>query len=153
MFQWIAGGLAALFSIRYLSRLQKASTNITSRIRVRIHKVNLTGIELKAMVQLQNPNPVTLRLQHPFVKILHNNKLIGSSSVENAVIEIPENSQKEFDLHIQSAGWLTLIQILGTKVASDIRLGNPIQLDIQTQIITRANGLPYEQTDTITLQL
>ncbi|AXT51330.1 hypothetical protein D1818_10985 [Aquimarina sp. BL5] len=153
MFKWIAGGLAALFSIRYLSRLQKASTNITSRIRVRIHKVNLMGIELKAMVQLQNPNPVTLRLQHPFVKILHKNKLLGSSTVENTVIEITENSQKDFDLYIQSAGWLTLIQILGTKVASDIRLGNPIQLNLQTQIITRVNGLPYEQTDTITLQL
>ncbi|WP_299219823.1 hypothetical protein [uncultured Aquimarina sp.] len=153
MFKWIAGGLAALFSIRYLSRLQKASTNITSRIRVRIHKVNLMGIELKAVVQLQNPNPVALRLQHPFVKILHKNKLLGSSTVENNVIEIPENSQKDFDLHIQSAGWLTLIQILGTKVASDIRLGNPIQLNLQTQIITRVNGLPYEQTDNIILQL
>lgn len=153
MFKWIAGGLAALFSIRYLSRLQKASTNVTSRIRVRIHKVNLMGIELKAMVQLQNPNPVSLRLQHPFVKILHKNKLLGSSTVENTVIEIPENSQKDFDLHIQSAGWLTLIQILGTKVASDIRLGNPIQLDIQTQIISRVNGLPYEQTENIILQL
>ncbi|WP_378182010.1 hypothetical protein [Aquimarina sp. SS2-1] len=153
MFKWIAGGLATFFSIRYLSRLQKASTNITSRIRVRIHKVNLTGIELKAMVQLQNPNPVALRLQHPFVKILHNNKLLGSSTVENTVIEISENSQKDFDLNIKSAGWLTLIQILGTRVVSDIRNGNPIALDIQTQIITRVNGLPYEQTENIILQL
>ena len=153
MFKWIAGGLAALFSIRYLSRLQKASTNITSRIRVQIHKVNLMGIELKAMVQLQNPNPVSLRLQHPFVKILHKNKLLGSSSVENTIIEIPENSQKDFDLHIQSAGWLTLIQILGTEVVNQIRKGNPIQLDIQTQISTRVNGLPYQQTDNIILQL
>ena len=153
MFKWIAGGLAALFSIRYLSRLQKASTNITSRIRVQIHKVNLMGIELKAMVQLQNPNPISLSLQHPFVKILHKNKLLGSSSVENTIIEIPENSQKDFDLHIQSAGWLTLIQILGTEVVNQIRKGNPIQLDIQTQISTRVNGLPYQQTDNIILQL
>ncbi|MBQ4818869.1 hypothetical protein J8M14_02285 [Aquimarina sp. MMG016] len=153
MFKWIVGGLATFFSIRYLSRLQKASTNITSRIRVRIHKVNLTGIELKAMVQLQNPNPVALRLQHPFVRILHKNKLLGSSTVENAVIEIPENSQKDFDLHIQSAGWLTLIQILGTEAVNQIRNGKPIQLNIQAQIITRINGLPYEQTDTMTLQL
>lgn len=153
MFKWIAGSLAAFFSIRYLSRLQKASTNITSRVRVRIHKVSLTGIELKALVQLQNPNPVSLRLQHPFVKILHKNKLLGSSTVENRLIEIPENSQKDFDLHIQSAGWLTLIQILGTDVASQIRNGNPIKLNIQTQITTRVNGLPYQQTDTMILQL
>ena len=153
MFTWIAGGLAAFFSIRYLSRLQKASQNITSRIRVRIHKVNLTGIELKAQVQLQNPNPVSLRLQHPFVRILHKDKLLGSSTIENRVIEIPENSQKDFDLHIQSAGWLTLIQILGTEVASHIRNGNPIRLKIQAQIISRVNGLAYQQTDTMILQL
>ena len=153
MFKWIAGSIAALLSIRYLSRLQRASTNITSHIRVRIHKVTLTGIELKAIVQLQNPNPVSLRLQHPFVKILHNDKLLGSSEVENSTIEIPENSQKEFELHIQSAGWLTLIQILGTEVVSQIRSGAPISIKIQTQIITSVNGLPYEQTETMTLQL
>ncbi len=147
------GGLATFFSIRYLSRLQKASTNITSRIRVDIHKVNLTGIELKAKVQLQNPNPITLRLQHPFVKVLHNNKVLGSSTIENKVIEIPENSQRDFDLHIQSAGWLTLIQILGARIANDIRSGNPIQLKLQAQITTQVNGLPYEKTDTIILQL
>lgn len=153
MFKWIAGGLAAFFSIRYLSRLQRASTHITTRIRVRIHKVNLTGIELKAAVQIQNPNPVTLRLQQPFVKILFQDKLLGSSSIENTVIEIPQNSQKDFDLHIQSAGWLTLIQILGIKVVRDIREGNPFQLSLQTQVITRVNGLPYEQLDNINIAL
>ncbi len=153
MFKWIAGGLAAFFSIRYLSRLQRASTNITSRIRVNIHKINLTGIELKAEVQLQNPNPVSLKLQHPFVKILFKDKLLGSSTIENSIIEILENSQKNFELKIQSAGWLTLIQILGTKVVGDIRSGNPIQLKIQTQVTTRVNGLPYEKTDNIILQL
>ncbi|GAA4275959.1 hypothetical protein [Aquimarina mytili] len=153
MFKWIAGGLAAFFSIRYLSRLQRASTNITSRIRVRIHKINLTGIELKAEVQLQNPNPISLNIQHPFVKILFKDKLLGSSTIENQVIEIPENSQKNFELQIQSAGWLTLIQILGTKVVSDIRSGAPIQLKIQTQVTTRVNGLPYEKMDNIIVQL
>ncbi|TSE02765.1 hypothetical protein [Aquimarina algiphila] len=153
MFKWIVGGLATFFSIRYLSRLQRASTNITSRIRVSIHKVNLTGIELKAAVQIQNPNPVTLKLQHPFVKILFKDKLLGSSTIENSIIEIPEHSEKNFDLKIQSAGWLTLIQILGTKVVSDIRSGAPIELKIQTQIITRVNGLPYEQFDNIILKL
>ncbi len=153
MFKWIAGGLAAFFSIRYLSRLQRASSNITSRIRVRIHKINLTGIELKAEVQVQNPNPVSLQLQHPFVKVLFKDKLLGSSTIENTTIEISENSQKNFEIHIQSAGWLTLIQLLGTKVVSDIRSGAPIQLKIQTQMITRVNGLPYEQLDNIILQL
>lgn len=153
MFKWIAGGLAAFFSIRYLSRLKRASTHITSRIRVQIHKVNLTGIELTAAAQIQNPNPVALKMQHPFVKILFKDKLLGSSTIENRIIEIPENSQKDFELRIQSAGWLTLIQILGTKVVSDIRSGNPIQLKLQTQIITRVNGLPYEQTDNIVVQL
>ncbi len=153
MFKWIAGGLAAFFSIRYLSRLQRASTNITSRIRVNIHKVNLTGIELTAEVKLQNPNPITLQLQHPFVKILFKDKILGTSVVENSVIEIAENSEKTFNLRIQSAGWLTLIQILGTKVVSDIRSGNPIQLNIQTQVTTRVNGLPYEKTDNILVQL
>lgn len=153
MFKWIAGGLVGLLSIRYLSQLQKASTNITSRIRVNIHKINLTGIELKAEVQLQNPNPISLKLQQPFIKILFNDKLLGSSVIENVVIELPENSQRNFDLRIQSAGWLTLIQILGTKIVSDIRSGTKVQLKIQTQIMTQVNGLPYEKIENIILEL
>ena len=153
MFGWIAGGLAAFFSIRYLSRLQKAGKNITSHVKVAIHKINLTGIELRAEVRLQNPNPIPLELQHPFVKILHKDKLLGSSLLEDSVIEIPQYSEKTFELRIQSAGWLTLIQILGARIVSDIRSGNRISLQIQTQMITRVNGLPYEKTDTIHLQL
>jgi len=152
MFKWIAGSIAALLSINYLSRLQKASNTITSRIRVRIHKVNLTGIELRAMIQLQNPNPVSLNIQHPYLKVLFENKLLGSSQIENRIITVPENSQKDFELHIQSAGWLTLIQLLGTKVVSDIRSGGSPQLKVQTQIISRINGLPYEKTEDLILQ-
>ena len=153
MFKWIVGGIATILSVGYFSRLQKASSTITSRVRVLIHKVTLTGIELRAKVDLQNPNPISLSIQHPFVKILFKGSLLGSSVVENRKIEIPANSQKTFELSIVSAGWLTLIQILGTKIATDIRVGNPIQLEIDTQVITRVNGLPYEQKETIRLQL
>lgn len=153
MFQWILGGLTAFFTISYLSRLKRASENITSIIRVGIHKVTLTGIELKAQVKIQNPNPISIKIQQPFVKILYNEKILGTSSVEDTVIEIPENGEKTFELIIRSAGWLTLIQLLGIKIATDIRNGTPIQLNIQTQIISRVNGLPYEKNNTHQIQL
>ena len=153
MLKWIIGGLATILSVGYLSRLQKTGSTITSRVRLQIHKITLTGMELKAIVQLQNPNPISLRIQHPFVKVLYGDKMLGSSEIENKVLDVDANSQQTFELLIVSAGWLTLIQILGTTVVKDIREGKPIQLPLETIITTRVNGLPYEQRETINIQL
>ena len=153
MFKWIAGGVVGLFSLRYLARLTRAGGSITSRVRLSVHKVSLTGLELEAVVELQNPSPVSLSLQHPFVRIFHRERLLGSSRLENRTLDIAPNSQKTFSLRIASAGWLTLIQVLGQSAGTRIRTGNPISLELKTLVSTRVNGLPYEKAETIKLTL
>ncbi|MBP2831248.1 LEA type 2 family protein [Aquimarina sp. U1-2] len=153
MFKWIAGGLATFFAGRYLLRLNKAAETITSRISIVLHKVALSGLELKAIVRLQNPNPIALNLQYPFVKITYKGNTLGTTEVRNEIIHLPENSEQNFELKIQSSGWLSLIQILGTEIVTRIRSGENIVLNITATTTSRINNIPYEQVDQIQLSI
>ena len=116
-----------------------------------VHKVSLAGIEFKATVTLQNPNPIALKIQYPFVNILYKGASLGTSALKNEVINIPKFGEQTFDLNIQSAGWLTLIQSLGTSLINRIRSGEKTDLEIVAATSTRVNSIPYLKEDLIKL--
>ena len=153
MLKWIAGGAAVFFAGRYLSQLSMASKNITTQVAVQIRKVTLSGIELRALVKLQNPNPIQLQLQHPFVQIKYKNSLLGSSDVQNELLNISANSEKVFDLTIRSAGWISLLQILGAEIVENIRKGEGVQFGITAITTSRVNNIPFVKEDLIQISI
>lgn len=151
MLKWIAGGVAAFFAGRYLLRLNNASKTIVTRTSLQVNKVSLSGIELKAKVRLQNPNPIALSLQFPFINLTYKEASIGSSQVKDQTIQLPANGEQSFDITIQSAGWLSLIQSLGTEIVQKIRSGQKAVLDLLATTTTKVNGIPYQQAESIKL--
>jgi len=153
VFKWIAGGAALFFTGRYLSQLSVASKKITTQVAVQIRRVTLSGIELRAVVKLQNPNAIRLRLQHPFVQIKHKDALIGSSDLKNEVLDIPPHNERIFDMTIRSSGWLSLIQTLGTDITQKIRKGKPVSFGITAVTSTRVNNLPFSKEELIQITI
>lgn len=153
MLKWIVGGTAAFFAGRYLMRLNQASKTIVTRTTLQVNKVSLSGIELVAKVRLQNPNPIGLAIQFPFVNLLYNGVSIGSSLVKDETLQLPENGEKSFELTIRSTGWLSLTQTLGFDVAQKIRGGQQVVLNLLATVTTKVNGLPYRQQDPIKLTI
>lgn len=153
MLKWIAGGVATFFAGRYLLRLNKASKTIVTRTNIKVNRVGLSGIELKAEVRLQNPNPVALSIQFPFLNLTHKDVSIGSSTVKNETILLSENSEKTFSIMVQSAGWLSLIQTLGADIVQKIRNGQKTVIEILATTSTEINGIPYEQQELIKLTI
>jgi hypothetical protein len=151
MIKWIAGGVAAFFAGRYLLRLNNASSSTNTRTSVNVHKVSLSGIEFKTKVTVQNPSPIALNMQYPFVNILYQGSSLGTSTVKNELINIPKYGEQSFDLNIQSAGWLTLIQSLGTSLINRIRSGEKTDLEITAATSTKVNNIPYLKEDLIKL--
>jgi hypothetical protein len=151
MIKWIAGGIAAFFAGRYLLRLNNASGSVNTRTSVNVHKVSLSGIEFKATVTLQNPNPIALKIKYPFVNILYKGSSLGTSGLKDEVINIPRYGEQSFELKIQSAGWLTLIQSLGTSLIDRIRSGEKTEMEIIASTSTRVNNIPYQKEDLIKL--
>ena len=153
MLKWIAGGVAAFFAGRYLLRLNKASDTIVTRTTLQVNKVGLSGIELKARVRLQNPNPINLSIQYPFVNLIYKEASIGSSQVKDETIQLPANGEQSFSIMIQSAGWLSLIQALGTEIVQKIRSGQKAVLDVLATTTTKVNGIPYEKQESLQLNI
>ena len=153
MLKWIAGGAATFFALRYLLRLNRAADTINSRTGIRVHKVGLSGITLKASVLLQNPNPIELNMQYPFVNITYKGTSLGTSTVRNEVISIPSNGEQSFELDIKSAGWFLLMQVLGGEVVKKIRSGEKVTLDIVAITSTVINKIPYMKEEAIQLNI
>ncbi len=153
MLKWIAGGMAAFLAGRYLLRLNRASDTLVTRTTLKVNKVGLSGLELKAKVRLQNPNPISLSILFPFVNVTHNRTSIGSSKVKNETLQLPANGEKTFELTIQSVGWLSLIQTLGTGIVQQIRSGQKVVLNLLTTVSSRVNGVPFEKKDSIQLSV
>ena len=153
MLKWLAGGAVSVFALRYLLRLNAASKTINTRTSVQVHRIGLSGLELKAQVQLQNPSPVQLNLQYPYVNVTYQGASIGSSTVRDEVINLPAQGEQSFSLDIRSAGWMTLIQLLGSAVTQKIRSGQSTTLSVVAKTTTRVNSIPYEQADKINLTI
>ncbi|MGK7390296.1 MAG: LEA type 2 family protein [Candidatus Cyclobacteriaceae bacterium M2_1C_046] len=153
MLKWIVGGAAAFFTGRYLLRLNKASETVVTRTSLQVNKVSLSGIELKAGVRLQNPNSINLSIQYPFVNLTYKDASLGSSQVKDETILIPANGEQSFTITIQSAGWLSLIQVLGTELTQKIRSGQKAVLDVVSTVTTKVNGIPYSQQETLKLTI
>ena len=153
MLKWIVGGAAAFFAGRYLHRLNQPSKTIVTRTSLQVNKVSLSGIELKANVRLQNPNPINLSIQYPFVNLTYKDASLGSSQVKDETIQLPANGEESFNITIQSAGWLSLIQVLGTELVQKIRSGQKAVLDVVSTVTTKVNGIPYQQQETLKLAI
>ena len=153
MIKWIAGGAATFFAIRYLLRLNAASKTIDTRTSIQVHRVGLSGMDLKVRITIQNPNPISLSMQYPFVNISYQGSRLGASVIRDETIQIPANGEQAFDLNIQSEGWLALIQTLGTELVNRIRKGEKTTLDILVAITTRVNNIPVVKEEMIKLNI
>lgn len=153
MLKWIAGGAATFLALRYLLRLNRAADTINSRTGIRVHKVGLSGITLKANVLLQNPNPIELNMQYPFVNITYKGTSLGTSTVRDEMISIPSHGEQSFEVEIRSAGWFLLMQVLGGNMVKRIRSGEKMTLDIVAVTSTTVNNIPYVKEEAIKLNI
>ena len=62
--------MAAYFGGSYLLKLNRLSHELESETKVSIHEVSLGGIELSINVKLKNPSGGSIRVKHPFVKMI-----------------------------------------------------------------------------------
>lgn len=123
----VAGIGGLVWGASYLLGKKKVGDKLDTVTTVNVHSLNFKGLTLRIDVILKNPTEGTLKIKQPYVKILFENKVIGTSQVSDKVIEIVKYGAKAIEpiyLTIPATGLLTLgdglLKILTKKQAAKI---------------------------------
>lgn len=136
----------------YLKGLKRTSDELETQVNSKVLSFDLKkGITLQANVLLKNPSNRSLKIKFPTVKVLHKNKVIATSKVENKDFVIPKFEEKALDpitITVPSTALLSaagsLLQLitkqvsipLAVKVISNVDLGWTKKDYIKTQDLT-----------------
>jgi hypothetical protein len=141
--------VAAYFGGSYVLKLNRLSNELESETKVSIHNVSLSGIELSIDVKLKNPSGGSIKVKHPFVKMIYGGKTIASSQVIDANITIPKFSEIGLEPIRIQLGFLGLATTVPALMKAYRETG---KLTLVVHTITTINdSLPYTKTDNITL--
>ncbi len=151
---------AAVVAVRLL-QLNKLVANVSvSLAKVRIHKVNFSGIEIAATARVNNPSSVSVTIVNPVVR-LWNTKggMIAESPASNRSFPIGSNRQSEVGEISLPLSWNTVLPLMGIKnITSIINLfgkgGTKGLLQSFTQpiamsVMMQADGMTVETPKTI----
>lgn len=106
---------AALFAGYRMLQLNKLAANVSiSLSKIRIQKVNLSGIEIAATAKVNNPSNVQAKLLNPVVRLWDKqNKLLAESPSTGKAFTIAANQQSEIGEIILPIAWTTLLPLMG----------------------------------------
>lgn len=145
-----AGAVAALYyGGSYLLKLNRLSNELESETKVSVHKVSLTGIDLKINVKLKNPSGGSIKVKQPFVKMMYGNSTVASSQVKDLNIAVPKFSEVSLEPIIIKLGFLSLATTVPALI-KEYRETGKLTLVVHT-VTTINDSLPYTKTDNITL--
>lgn len=118
-------GVGAFLVVNRMLQLNKLAANVTVALsKIRIHKVNLSGIEIAATAKINNPSNVSVTIINPVVR-LWNNKgaMIAESPATGQSFPIAANRESEVGEISLPLPWTTILPLLGIKdIASLIAL-------------------------------
>ena len=77
----VAGIGGLVWGASYLIGKKKVGDKLDTVTTVNVHSLNFKGLTLRIDVILKNPTEGTLKIKQPYVKILFENKVIGTSQV------------------------------------------------------------------------
>jgi hypothetical protein len=137
----------------YVMKLNRTQAQLEVINRANLHKIDFTGLYVRIDSVLKNPAQGSFKIKFPFVKLIYNGSVLGTSQVINKDIYLPAFGEAHIDgmmVHIPIIGLLSL----GFKVFKALKNGEPIQMQVNT-ITTIDLGwkqMPYELTQDITLK-
>jgi len=79
---------------------------------VKVHKVDLTGIDIWTNIQLQNPTQTEISITQPFVRLTSKNGTVASSSVSSTTFNLAPLSNTDLETISIKIGMLQLISFL-----------------------------------------
>lgn len=147
----IGAGVIGLVS--YLSRLKRTSAELESVASANIHSLKLDGLTIRIDVKLKNPTSSALKIKFPFVKVIYNNEIIGTSKVIDKDITIPKFGEANVTAIMVNMPMTSLLSLAGGLLnLLKKKQAVPISIKTITTIDLGWKKVPYSKTDNITLK-
>lgn len=89
-------GLIYWFATELLPK-KKVGDKLDTVTKVNIHSIKLNGVTLRIDVTLKNPTEGSLTIKQPYIKLLYGAKELGTSKIENKLVEIEPYKEKDMD--------------------------------------------------------
>jgi hypothetical protein len=147
----ITAGIAGIAT--YAAKLWRTGAQLESVASAMIHALKLDGLTVRIDVILKNPTSSSLKLKFPFVKLIYQDKVIGTSKVIDKDITLPKNGEAKVSgimVTMPATGLLSL----GSGLLSVLTKKQPAPISVKT-ITTIDLGwkkVPYEKTDNMTIK-
>lgn len=143
----VGGGAYAGY--KYFSGLKQTSTELESVSSLMIHKMGLDGLTIRVDITLKNPTSGTLSIKYPFVKLLHENAMIGSSKVIDKDIQLSPFGETHIEQILINVPIMSILNLAKSLVAKQ-----PVK--VVSKIISTINlgwkKLPFEKSQEHTLK-
>jgi hypothetical protein len=120
----VGGGVVAGL---YLRRLSKAGDTIEVTPSIKVHRLDGEGLTLRVDTLLKNPSSKDFRIKFPYIRLVYENSVVGSSQIENRDIGIPKNSETKITGMMVKIP-LTKIFSTAAKLAKAILAGEDVKL-------------------------
>jgi LEA14-like dessication related protein len=91
---------------------------------VQVRKLDLTGVELTALVRLENPNGYRIHVKDPDVDLYLNGTFVGKGMLDSTLVLDKRTSRiYEIPLHAEFKGANLLMMLLGSALSGEARIG------------------------------
>lgn len=132
-------GTAAL-GVYTLTRLGKASNELVTEVKARVHSLDFSQITFSVDALIKNPSNDRITIQYPFIKIFYKESLIASSSLINQIIQIDPFSETTIKGIKIPASYFNLTGIGAELVQQLQNKKEPIKIQVQTLIQLKTAG-------------
>lgn len=115
-------GIGTIAIVHRLLQLNKLASNVSiSLSKIKISKINLSGVEILSSVVVNNPSNVTANIVNPVVRIWNeNNIMLSESKSTGKQYPIAANQQSSINDISLSVPWTNLLPQIGINSISSL---------------------------------
>lgn len=111
----------AFFGIRRLLEYKTLSENVSARIlKPRIHKIDLSGIDIAADIALNNPTKFTANVSRPVVTLFTGGRVLATSKADSKTYKVAGQQESSIGTLMLHMDWTTLIPVVGISLITKL---------------------------------
>lgn len=134
-----------------LTRLGRASGKIVTQVAARIFKIDIASLTIAIDATIKNPTNTEIKIRYPFIKIMHGDRVLASSTLKDELIAIkPYSETKITNIKIP----LSYLYMAGLapevlKKLKDKSYKIAFQIGLETGVMFAGRNIPYSSVQEV----